>query len=131
MARAEPELDVETTPLDDLDEADPEPVVHRIVPAQSLALPPTRSPRSVFDLAGSGLRLRSSGRFGASAGMEPAPYRVEREGDTVRVVRLRFEETEEAQERERMRRARQRPPKPTKKAKTRGKKVRTWDGEKQ
>lgn len=60
----------------------------------------------------------------------PAPLiRVVRDGDRVRVVRLRPDETEEWAERERQRRARQRPPKPTKAAKSRGKKVRAWDGE--
>ena len=65
-----------------------------------------------------------------SAAPAPAPsYRVEREAGRVRVVRLRPEETEEWAERERIRRAKQRPPKPTKAAKSRGKKVRVWDGE--
>jgi hypothetical protein len=61
----------------------------------------------------------------------PEPYRVERSlaDGRVRVIRLRPEETTEWQERELARRARQRPPKPTFKAKTRGRKVRAWDGE--
>lgn len=52
---------------------------------------------------------------------------VERTDGVVRVKRIQPQDTEEWQERERARRARQKPPKPT--SRTRGKKVRAWDGE--
>lgn len=100
--------------------------------------PRTTAPVSIFALA-AGVRAEAS-RNGSkrsrrqppsSPAAPPAPplLRVERDGDRVRVVRLRPDETEEWAERERQRRARQRPPKPTKAAKSRGKKVRAWDGE--
>lgn len=111
----------------------PEPMpVHRLVSAADAEpLRPTGF-SSVFgmaDAAKASKALRQHGRFGAASGFEPAPYRVEREFGRVRVVRLQVQDTEEWQERERVRRAKQRPPKPTAKAKTRGKKVRRWDGE--
>lgn len=54
---------------------------------------------------------------------ERAPYRVERDGDCTRLVRMLPQETDEWMERERARRARQRPPRPPKTAKTRGRKL--------
>ena len=104
---------------------------HQVMPAEAAPRPETQAPVSIFALAAmvkaSGLRAR--GRFGAAQGFAPAPYRVERDGDCTRVVRLRHDETPEWAEKEQARRARQRPPKPTQRAKTRGKKVRKWDGE--
>lgn len=113
----------------------PEPMpVHRTVSAAEAEPLRQLGVSSVFGMADAALAakaLRQFGRFGAAQASEPAPYRVERsyaDGST-RVIRQRPEETEEWQERERVRRAKQRPPKPTAKAKTRGKKVRRWDGE--
>lgn len=76
---------------------------------------------SVFALAASGHALGH--KLWRQPASEPAPYRVERDGDRTRLVRMRPEETEEWQERERIRRAKQRPPRPPKGAKTRGKKL--------
>ena len=100
--------------------------VHRVLTAtepRPMAPPRTIAPSSIFNLAATVDRLKSFGRFGDSAGFTPPTLRVHREGDRVRVVRLREDETEEWRERERIRRAKQRPPKPTKKAKTRGAKL--------
>lgn len=55
---------------------------------------------------------------------------VERTDGIVRVRRIAIQDTPEWQEKEAARRARQKPPRPSAKAKTRGKKVREWDGEK-
>lgn len=100
--------------------------------------PRTTAPASIFALA-AGVRADAARKGGAprkpkaARASAPAPspplIKVEREAGRVRVVRLRPDETEEWAERERLRRARQRPPKPTKAAKSRGKKVRAWDGE--
>lgn len=100
-----------------------------VIPAAALPPPETKAPRSIFDMAAQfrgGPRVRF--REQAPAKLS-STYRVERDADRVRVVRVRPEETEERIEQERARRARQRPPRPTAKAKTRGKKVRAWDGE--
>jgi len=110
---------------------DPEALpVRRIVSAADAPPVHTVAVSSIFGLAATVQSLKR-GRFGAAEQFEPAPYRVERDYATgaVRVIRQRPEETPEWQERERVRRAKQRPPKPTAKAKTRGKKVRAWDGE--
>jgi len=115
--------------LDRDDLAEPAPV-HRIVSAADAPPVQTVAVSSIFGLAATVQSLKR-GRFGAAEQFEPAPYRVERsyaEG-TLRVIRQRPEETQEWQDRERARRAKQRPPKPSAKAKTRGKKVRAWDGE--
>lgn len=90
--------------------------------------PVTRAAASVWDLAAV-VRDQPRRRSSESDGPAAPLYRVEREAGRVRVVRLRPEETEEWAERERVRRAKQRPPRPPKGAKTRGKKVRAWDGE--
>lgn len=114
---------------DDLPEPDALPVrrVIRAVDAEPLKV---IAVSSVFGLAETARALKR-GRFGTREQFEPPPYRVERSyaDGSVRVIRQRVEETAEWQEREAARRARQRPPKPTAKAKTRGKKVRAWDGE--
>jgi hypothetical protein len=119
--------------LDRDDLAEPAPV-HRIVSAADAPPVQTVAFASVFtmaDAAKAAKALQQFGRFGAEQASEPAPYRVERSyaDGTLRVIRQRPEETAEWQEREQRRRAKQRPPKPTAKAKTRGKKVRQWDGE--
>ncbi len=115
--------------LDRDDIAEPAPV-HRVVAAADAPPVHTVAVSSIFGLAATVQSLKR-GRFGVAEQFEQAPYRVERDYATgaVRVIRQRPEETPEWQERERVRRAKQRPPKPTAKAKTRGKKVRAWDGE--
>jgi hypothetical protein len=115
--------------LDRDDLAEPAPV-HRIVSAADAPPVQTVAVSSIFGLAATVQSLKR-GRFGTAEQFEPAPYRVERSyaDGTLRVIRQRPEETAEWQERERVRRAKQRPPKPSAKAKTRGKKVRAWDGE--
>lgn len=115
--------------LDRDDLAEPAPV-HRIVSAADAPPVQTVAVSSIFGLAATVQSLKR-GRFGAPEQFAPAPYRVERSyaDGTLRVIRQRPEETAERQEREQRRRAKQRPPKPTAKAKTRGKKVRAWDGE--
>ena len=115
--------------LDRDDLAEPAPV-HRIVSAADAPPVQTVAVSSIFGLAATVQSLKR-GRFGTAEQFEPAPYRVERSyaDGTLRVIRQRPEETAEWQERERVRRAKQRPPKPSAKAKTRGKKVREWDGE--
>lgn len=136
--RRRPKPDPEQLPLHlvlrdlDCDDIPEPPVVHRLVKAADARPVQTAGFSSVFsmaDAAKASKALRLIGRFGAAAGFEPAPYRVEREAGRVRLVRLLPEETEEWQERERARRARQRPPRPTKKAQTRGKKLLDMIGE--
>jgi len=116
-------------PLDDEDTAWDFPQHHRIVAGHEPP-PQTSAAPSIWAMAAAARaepRTRARPAAGSTA---PAPsYRVEREAGRVRVVRLRPEETAEWAERERARRAKQRPPKPAKAAKTRGKKVRAWDGE--
>jgi hypothetical protein len=95
--------------------------------------PTTSAASSIWSLAAAASRGKPGKvKTRASKPRDASPpllIRVEREAGSVRVVRLRPEETDEWAERERLRRARQRPPKPTKAAKSRGKKVRAWDGE--
>ena len=116
-------------PLDDEDTAFDFPQHCRSV-AGHKPPPATTAAASIWDLAAMPRALPRRRSPGASI-EAPAPpaYRVERDAGRVRVVRLRPEETEEWIERERVRRAKQRPPRPSKGAKTRGKKVRAWDGE--
>lgn len=116
--------------IDEDDDAFDYPQHRRTVHGRDPA-PVTRAAASVWDLAAS---VRNDGRrtarFAQAGRDSDSPlYRVEREAGRVKVVRLRPEETEEWAERERVRRAKQRPPRPPKGAKTRGKKVREWDGE--
>jgi hypothetical protein len=116
--------------LDDEDTAYDFPTRLRTVAGRQ-APPHTAAAPSIWALAAAAARSKPS----KSAKPRAAPpaagplLRVEREDGRVRVVRLRPEETQEWAERERLRRAKQRPPKPTKAAKSRGKKVRAWDGE--
>jgi hypothetical protein len=90
----------------------------------------TRAARSIWDAAVNGF---GGAGFAMVLAEMSAPCRIERDGDITRVVRLAHDETPEYIERERVRRELQRfkcpPPRPTKRAKTRGKKVRAWDGE--
>lgn len=74
--------------------------------------------------------LKAHGRSGHAAAFRATT--VDRSADGVRCVGAQYPAdrmTEEKAERERERRARQKPPRPSKRARTRGKKVRAWDGE--
>lgn len=86
-----------------------------VIPAGPLAA------ASVFALAAG--RPKLGRKWHRVASSEAAPHRVERDGDSVRLVRILPQETVEWQERERQRRARQKPPRPPKKAKTRSRKL--------
>lgn len=110
--------------------------VHSVVSAAGTTAPASRSPASIFDAAAivaAAQMLRSGGRFGSADGFAVTPQpTVVRDGGTVKVVGARYPAdrwTDARHEQEQARRARQRPPKPTRRAKTRGKKVRRWDGE--
>lgn len=121
----------------DLDDDGPDvaPPVHRIVPAAGCARPSTRGLVSVFDLARQdgtrGLRLAMQSASGAS-GQDRRFTQAQRDAGTTRVTGGQYPAdrwTAEREAHELARRARQRPPRPTAKAKTRGRKVRAWDGE--
>lgn len=108
-----------------------------VVAAADAPPPKTAAASSIWGLAAlvaSVKGMKARGRFGAAVGFvasTPSPA-VVREGAVVRVTGARYPAdrwTEERQEQEKARRARQKPPKPSKKARTRGKKVRQWDGE--
>ena len=106
--------------------------VHAFVPALDAAPLVTRGPCSIFAMADAMTAadgLQEPEKHGGPDSDKTAPYRVERDGDRVRVVRLLPEETDEWKERERARRARQRPPRPTSKAKTRSKALLDMIGE--
>lgn len=81
---------------------------------------PDAASSSIFHGTGKAVKLNSG-----SAG----PRVVRRDGDVVRVSAITEQETPEWQAREAARRARQVVPKPSGRAKTRGAKVREWDGE--
>lgn len=128
-----------TLERDDLDDADPfyaQPV-HRMVQAADMPAPDVRGPRSVFDMAAivadAGRMLAAGlGRFGSAEQFTARRPTVQREAGVLKVAGAAYPANRWDQERveqERQRRARQRPPKPSGKAKTRGKKVRAWDGE--
>lgn len=74
--------------------------------------------------------LSSIFRLGTGDAGPTEPRIVETADGIVRVRRIAIQDTPEWQEKEAARRARQKPPRPPAKAKTRGKKVREWDGEK-
>lgn len=108
-----------------------------LVAAADVPPPKTAAVSSIWGMAAlvaSVKGMKAQGRFGAAAGFvasSPSPA-VVREGAVVRVTGARYPAdrmTEAKEEAERQRRARQKPPKPSKKARTRGKKVRQWDGE--
>ncbi len=105
-----------------------------VVAAAGLPPPRTRAPASIFSMADAAKvarALKAHGRFGDAAGFETRGTTC-RDGAVVRHVGASYPSNrwdEERIERERERRARQRPPKPVKRARTRGKKVRQWDGE--
>lgn len=116
-------------PLDDEDTAWDFPEHHRVMAGHEPP-PATKGAASIWALAAAvRAEPRRKRRAAPEAEAKAPTYRVERELGRVRVVRLRPDETEEWAERERQRRAKQRPPKPKLAAKTRGKKVRAWDGE--
>jgi len=114
------------------DEADAMPMDQRIVSAATAPRLAIAAPASVWDLA-AGMRTQAFGMVLAE--LPPAPplrSTVTRDDGVVRVVGAaypsnRWDEQREEQERER--RARQKPPRPPKGARTRGRKVRVWDGE--
>jgi hypothetical protein len=127
-------------PPDLEDDADPADTAwdypkQRTRPAAEAPQPRTRAPSCVWDVAAIGAAtkaMRAKGRFGDAAGFTaPAPA-VVREGGTVRVIGAQYPAgrmTDDKAEAEKQRRARQMPPKPAKGARTRGVKVRLWDGE--
>lgn len=107
--------------------------VRRIVRATDAEPIRSRAPASIFDFAA---RLASSRRKPPEAqDSQPAKLpavAVHRANGTTRIVGGMYPAnrwTPEKEEAERIRRAKQRPPKPPKAAKTRGRKVREWDGE--
>jgi len=127
---------VSLRPEDDDDDWDyPE---RRIVSAATAGpAPETRAAPSIFAMAASIAADRAMRRPAASDFAPSAPgalpvIQVHRLDGVTRVAGAMYPAgrwTEEKAEAERARRARQRPPKPTKAAKTRGRKVREWDGE--
>jgi hypothetical protein len=106
----------------------------RVLTAAERPPPKTRAPASIFafaDRLAKGPRVRAPS-YAASVPGALHAVSVERSGSVTRVVGAAFPSnrmTPEKEEAERARRARQRPPKPTRGAKTRGRKVREWDGE--
>lgn len=117
------------TPVDD--EFDfPE---HRIVSAADAPPPVTRAPSSIFALAATYLAGKPARRYAFEPSRPAAlPVQVQRAEGVTKVVGAQYPAarwTPHKEEAERIRRAKQRPPKPTAKAKSRGKKVREWDGE--
>lgn len=128
-------------PLDpDADTPYDYPVKTRVA-AAGLPPPVTTAVRSIWDMAAvldQARRMARGGRFGDASGFKtssPEPVKattVVREGGVTRNVGAQYPAnrwTEEREEQERQRRARQKPPRPVKGARTRGKKVRVWDGE--
>ena len=111
--------------------------VRRFIVAASAQPPRSKAAASIFQLAAL-IAGKHKGRKPAQAAFVPsAPIglhavAVERAGGVVRTVGAMYPAgrwTPEKEEAERARRAKQRPPKPTAAAKTRGRKVREFDGE--
>ncbi len=131
--RQEPAADPAGPDPCDAREEDDDPYVRRVVPAASEPPPVTRAPASVWDAAKVAAKaIRRDGRFGDAAGFATTRPIVAREAGCVRVVGVAYPRdrwTAEREEAERARRAKQKPPRPPKKARTRGKRVRQWDGE--
>lgn len=105
----------------------------RVISARQAEPVKTRAPASIFAMAGM-LRSARPARpaFAVSAPAALPAVAVERREGVTRIVGAMYPAgrwTPEKEEAERIRRAKQRPPKPTAAAKTRGKKVREWDGE--
>lgn len=116
------------------DEADLLPVERRIVSAATAPRLRTRGPASVWDMAAAvGLQTRGLGMVLAELPPAPPLRSVVQRGDgVVKVVGASYPANRwdaEREEQERIRRAKQKPPRPPKGARTRGKKVRQWDGE--
>ena len=107
---------------------------HRIVSATDAPPPVTTAAPSIFAMAATFIAGKPARRydFQPSAPGRLAASAVERAAGVTRVVGAQYPAarwTEEKAEAERVRRAKQRPPKPTKAARTRGEKVRAWDGD--
>ena len=103
-------------------EIDP-PVVHSIVRAEDCCAPLLAGPTSVFNLAATGMQLRSP----ISTPERNRNVKVVTRGEgVVRCQVVRFAETEEGMEKERQRRARQIVPK-AKKQTFKMRNSRTWD----
>lgn len=109
--------------------------VHVVVRAAEVPAPRTRAVASIFHLAASlkaaGGKRQRQVRFRPEAAAVKASA-IEKAPGVVRIVGAQYPAnrwTPEREEAERVRRARQKPPRPPKKARTRGKKVRVWDGE--
>lgn len=118
------------TPVDDAFDF-PE---HRVIAAADAPPPVTRAHASIFAMAATFMKGQPSRRYDFDATTRPGalPVQVERAAGVTRVVGAQYPAcrwTEEKAEAERIRRAKQRPPKPSARAKSRGKKVREWDGE--
>lgn len=104
--------------------------VHAVVRASDVPAPRTRAVASIFHMAAA-LKGERQVRFRPEAAVVRASA-IEKAPGVVRIVGAQYPAnrwTPEREEAERARRARQKPPKPPKKARTRGKKVRVWDGE--
>lgn len=120
---------------------DPKTIICGAKPKPAKASPkPRPALASIFamaDAAAAARKLRAGGRFGAASGFRASPPpakrpTIQREEGVVRCTGAAYPSNRwdaERIEQERARRAKQRPPKPTRAAKTRGKKVRAWDGE--
>lgn len=103
-------------------ELDP-PIVHSIVRAEDCCAPLLAGPTSIFNLATTGMQLRT--RLSTPEKSRNVMV-VTREQGVVRCQVVRFAETEEGMERERQRRARQIVPK-AKKQTFKMRNSRTWD----
>ncbi len=119
--------------IDPDDDAEP-PTVRILAPAIGTAPPRTSASRSIFELGAALARRKEP--HGDQSEPEPRPaaafVQCVRLGGVVRCTGAQYPAarwTEEKAEAERVRRAKQRPPRPTKAARTRGAKVRAWDGE--
>lgn len=121
-------------PADEADDAFDYPV-HRLVSAADAPPVPATGPSSIFDvevLMRMSNAMRLHGRTGHDEAFKAPVSEVVRSNGSAKVVGASYPAnrwTAEREEAERERRARQKPPKPSKAAKTRGKKVREWDGE--
>lgn len=103
-------------------ELDP-PIVHSIVRAEDCCAPLLAGPTSVFNLAATGMQLRS---VPGIAEKNRNVMLVTRENGVVRCQVVRFAETEEGMEKERQRRARQVVPRARKQT-FKMRNSRTWD----
>lgn len=118
------------------DELEEWPAVQRCVPALGQPLPVVACPRSVFEIASSKVPKGGLAKLRRPSAATPEPLRPQRvvtpgfsvtQCEGTRYPDARW--TPEKAELERIRRAKQRPPRPPKGYRTRGKKVRKWDGD--